>query len=59
MSELVDTMSETVASGIGTCKQTAESGGERVKQTLGKVRERLDKGRERVITFARLSPNGR
>ena len=30
-----------------------EASGERIKQTLGKVRERIDKGRERVEHYVR------
>lgn len=53
MSELAHDVSETVASGIGTCKQSAGASGERIKQTLGKVRESIDKGRERVEQYVR------
>jgi gas vesicle protein len=53
MSEMADDASETVASGIGTCKQSAGASGERIKQTLGKVRERIDHGRERVEQYVR------
>ena len=51
--EIGEDMRAYVASGIGTCKQTAEAGGERIKQTLGKVREEIDKGRERVVKYVR------
>ena len=53
MSELVDEVSESVVSGIGTCRQAAGEKGERVQKTLDNVRERIDKGRERVEEYVR------
>jgi hypothetical protein len=53
MSELVDDVSETVVSTIGGCKETGSESGERVQKVLGQVRERIDKGRERVEEYVR------
>jgi len=53
MSELVDDVSESIVSGIGTCRQTVDEKGERVQKTLNNVRERIDKGRERVEEYVR------
>jgi len=51
MSELVDEVSETIASGVGTCKQTAGGSTERVKETSDQVREKIDGGRDHVEEY--------
>lgn len=53
MSELVDDVSETIVSSIGTCKQSVEGKREDVEKALNNVRERIDKGRERVEEYVR------
>lgn len=53
LSELVDDVSETVVSNIGGCSQTGSENGARVQKVVDQVRERIDRGRERVEEYVR------
>jgi len=53
MGEWLDEASEALASNIAAGKEKASEGGERVKELMHNVRERLDQGKERVEAYVR------
>ncbi len=53
MSEMIDETSEAVASVISSGRNATRFGGERVEETLSKVRQRMDDGRKRIEGYIR------
>lgn len=53
MAEIVDETSETIASAIASGKETTRVSTECVQDTLQKVRDRMNEGRERVEEYVR------